>query len=485
MKVFSVKSGFKAVVCAGVAACVLIACGGGGGGGGTPANVPPTFTSAATATLAENSQGAFYTATANDPDSAASPTLTLSSTGDSQYFTLDSQTGVLSPNGVLNFEFPADTDGDNVYDVELSARNSDGGTGTLIVAVTVTDVNETMAFGLNPALSPSENFDLSDWKVQLPVNDDGEFTTTGRNDRSDQIEDYDLDDNCSDPNYSNGFLLLSDAADYSGCENRFFFTGPDGGMVLRSPPIGATTSYNATSDTNPANRSYPRSELREMLRAGNRSISTNGSGNRPNGNNWVFSSAPQSAQDDAGGVEGNLKVTLSVDDVTTTGDSNQVGRFIMGQIHAADDEPIRLYYRKLPGNSHGSIYMAHERREDATGTVTGDDVCGDGNTATYDAGDDVWCEIIGSRDDNAPNPAGGIQLGEIFSYEIDVVGNDMTVTIEKGGVVIGTQNVDMSRSNYDVDDDYMYFKAGVYQQNRSGNADDYAQVTIYALDNSH
>lgn len=427
----------KTVLAASAAACLLIACGGGGGGSvSTPVNVAPNFTSAATATVSENSAAAFYTAIADDADSSASPVISLGSSGDSTYFTLDSQTNTLSTNGVLNFELPADANGDNVYNVNLTARDSAGATGALTVAVTVTDIAETTAFGLNPLLSPSENFDLSDWKVQLPINHDGEFTTTGNNDTSDQIEDYDLDDNCSDANYSNGFLLLSDAANYSGCENRFFFTGPDGGMVLRSPPVGATTSYNAVSATDVTNRSYPRSELREMLRAGDRSISTNDSGDRPNGNNWAFSSAPQSAQDDAAGVDGNLKVTLRVDDTTITGDSNQVGRFIIGQIHAADDEPIRLYYRKLPGNTHGSIYMAHERRFDATGTATGDDVCGDGNQTSYDAGDDVYCEIIGSRSDTAPNPAAGIQLGEIFSYEIDVVGNDMTVTIEKGGVVI-------------------------------------------------
>lgn len=468
------------------------ACGGGGGGGGSSsggggaaANERPVFTSSAAATVAENSTAAFYTASANDPDSAANPTITLASSGDSSYFELNALTGTLSAKSGLDFELPADIGGNNIYNVQLTARDGDNGSTSQTVAITVTDVADAVNFGLNPLLSPSDNFDLSSWKVQMPYNDDGEFVTTSSNDTSDQIEDYDLDDNCSDANYSNGFQQLSDAANYTGCENRFFYTGADGGIVMRAPVQGARTSTGT---------SYTRTELREMLRAGDRSISTNGSGDRPNGNNWAFSSAPQTAKDDAGGVDGHLKVTLAVNEVTTTGNDNQIGRFVMGQIHADDDEPIRLYYRKLPGNTHGSIYLAHERSgktDDVTGafyasgTVTGDDVCGDGNTSTYDAGDDVYCIMLGSRDDNASNPGDGIQLGEVFSYEIDVVGNDMTVTIEKGGVVIATQEVDMSASGYDVDDDYMYFKAGVYQQNNSGGSDEFAQVTIYEIANSH
>ena len=51
-----------------------------------------------------------------------------------------------------------------------------------------------------------------------------------------------------------------------------------------------------------------------------------------------------------------------MDHVTTTGEPGQVGRVIIGQIHANDDEPIRLYYRKLPHHSKGSVYFAHENR---------------------------------------------------------------------------------------------------------------------------
>ena len=47
------------------------------------------------------------------------------------------------------------------------------------------------------------------------------------------------------------------------------------------------------------------------------------------------------------------------------------------------------------------------------------------------------------------------------------------------------QNIDMSASGYDVDKDYMYFKAGVYNQNDTGEADDFVQATFYELETRH
>ena len=48
------------------------------------------------------------------------------------------------------------------------------------------------------------------------------------------------------------------------------------------------------------------------------------------------------------------------------------------------------------------------------------------------------------------------------------------------------QEVDMGNSSYHTgSDQYMYFKAGVYNQNNTGSADDYVQATFYSLSNSH
>ena len=226
-------------------------------------------------------------------------------------------------------------------------------------------------------------------------------------------------------------------------------------MVFICPIEGPKTSQNT---------SYTRTELREMLRRGDTSIKTKLNDGTPNKNNWVFSSASPIAQRLAGGVDGTLEATLAVNHVTTTGADNQVGRVIIGQIHAKNDEPIRLYYRKLPGNTHGSIYAAHE------------------NT---DGSDDIYFEMIGTRSKSAPNPANGIRLDEKFSYKIDAQGNFLYVTITKQGVVLAQTTIDMTDSGYDVSNDYMYFKAGVYNQNKSGDPDDYVQATFYRLKATH
>ncbi|WP_299568657.1 polysaccharide lyase family 7 protein [uncultured Shewanella sp.] len=276
---------------------------------------------------------------------------------------------------------------------------------------------------LDPDLPPSGNFELVDWTLGVPVdeNNDG---------KSDTIKEIEL---------SSGYS-----------RSPYFFTAADGGMVFRCPIDAPKTSTNT---------SYARTELREMLRRGDTSYSTQGVG----GNNWVFSSAPSLDQNAAGGVDGTLEATLAVNYVTTTGDSSQVGRVIVGQIHANDDEPLRLYYRKLPSNSKGSIYIAHE-------PITGSE---------------QYYEMIGSRSSSASDPADGISLDEKFSYQVKVVGNTLTVTIMREGKADVVEEVNMSGSSYDAGDQYMYFKAGVYNQNNTGDADDYVQATFYKLSNKH
>lgn len=282
-------------------------------------------------------------------------------------------------------------------------------------------------YGLSPDLPPGRNFDLLGWYLSTPADDDG----NGQSDR------------------------LSEVALASGeIDARYFFTADDGGMVFRATVAGAKTS---------ANTRFTRTELREMLRRGNTDIRTRNDDASPNRNNWVLSSAPSRALVAAGGIDGTLRATLAVNHVTTTGDRNHVGRVIVGQIHAASDEPIRLYYRKLPGNMHGSIYAAHE--------ISG--------------GDDVYYDLLGSRRDDAPNDPGGIELDEKFTYEIETRGNDLHVTISQDGAVLVEQTIDMSDSGYDVENEYMYFKAGVYNQNNTGDTEDFVQATFYELSSSH
>lgn len=277
---------------------------------------------------------------------------------------------------------------------------------------------------------PNElGIDLLDWYLSVPTDEDN-------NGRSDSIWETEL---------ANGYT-----------NSEYFYASADNGIVMRSPSYGFKTSQNTN---------YVRVELREMLRRGDTSISTQG----VNANNWVFGSASAQGQANAGGVDGDLKVSLAVNQVTTTGENYQIGRVVIGQIHANDDEPIRLYYRKLPGNSLGSIYFAHESRvEDSSGD----------NIETY-------VEMIGSRSNDANNPEDGIALDEKFSYHINVNLNLLTVTISREGKADIVTNYDMSESLYDQDGQYHYFKVGVYHLNNSSDPAEYAQATFYEIKNSH
>ncbi len=288
-------------------------------------------------------------------------------------------------------------------------------------------------FALDPAAPPGSNFELLSWKLNTPADLDG-------NGISDSPGETDLD---------------------TGFTDEYFFTGPSGGMVFRSTIAGAKTS---------ANTRYTRSELREMLRRGNTAISTRG----VNRNNWLLGYQPDPGIP-VGGRNGVLRGTLAVNHVTESGDRNQVGRVIIGQIHAEGDEPIRLYYRKYPENERGFVYFAHEIRNS----------------------DDIYFPVLGPVNDDlddAPaddaNPENGIALDEIFSYEITQRGARIDVILRRGdqaGPIIGHSYVDMREQNsgYDVPDEWMYFKAGAYMQNSTGDDADFDQVTFYELVNTH
>jgi hypothetical protein len=229
-----------------------------------------------------------------------------------------------------------------------------------------------------------------------------------------------------------------------------FYTAKDGGLVFAAPNKGATTSKNTK---------YTRTELREMLRKGNGRIKTQG----VNKNNWVFGSMHSSGKRKAGGVDGSLEATVAVNRVSTTGDIKKVGRVIIGQIHAIKDEPIRLYYRKLPGNEKGAIYFAHE----------------------INGGDDIWTNMVGTRSHTLANPEDGIELGELFSYKISVEKDLLVVTLIRQDKPNITKTLDMSESGYHLSNQYMYFKLGVYNQNNTGDNGDYVQATFYHFDNTH
>jgi hypothetical protein len=283
--------------------------------------------------------------------------------------------------------------------------------------------------------TPAEVLDLSGWKISLPIDATGKGKAT-------TIEEKAIADG------------------YIDAEN-FYVNEAGDGVVFSSPIKGVLTSKNTT---------YTRSELHEMGRRGDTSIKPYGPGKTINKNNWVFSTAPMEDQVKASGIDGTLDAVLTVDEVTTTGAIWQQGRVIVGQIHANDDEPAKLYYRKFPHHERGSVFLAHE--------PVGED--------------DQLYPLIGShipdyytQDGKVVEPKDGIKLGEKWGYQIKVVGNELTVTIRREGKDDVVQVVDMTDSKYDAGGQYMFFKAGVYNQNKTGDPKERATATFYDLKVSH
>jgi hypothetical protein len=114
----------------------------------------------ASVNVAENST-AVTSATASDADIGAVLSYSLSGT-DAALFSINASTGALAFLAAPNFEAPADSGGDNVYDVTVQV--SDGvNTDSQAIAVTVSNVNEftpvisSNGGGATAAISVAEN----------------------------------------------------------------------------------------------------------------------------------------------------------------------------------------------------------------------------------------------------------------------------------------------------------------------------------------
>lgn len=319
----------------------------------------------------------------------------------------------------------------------------------------------TVDYGLSGSLAPAQNFDLWDWYLSVPTdtNDDG---------KADSIKEDQLNEQWHEDNQD---LVFDGVTGLEYYESEYFYTDDDTGAMVFVCTVGG---YKTSSGT-----SYTRTELREMLRRGDTGIGTSDSGN-----NWAFSTIDTEYYDSFGGIDGTMTATLAVNKVTTTSSNEeQVGRIIIGQIHAQDNEPIRLYYHKQPDATNGALYFAHEPSV----------------TAKSNGEAEMWYNLLGefidesgeggtdySDDLSDMDPSDGVALDEIFSYKIDVDGDLLSVFIyDESGRELAYRQVNMATSLYDDEENYMYFKAGIYLNDKTSDEDDTAMVSFYALNNSH
>ena len=103
-------------------------------------DVAPVFTSANSASFAENGNGAVYTAVATPDVTGAVVSYSISGGLDSARFSIDSSSGVVSFVSVPDFEIPADSDSNNSYQFVVSATEA-GNTFVATRSLTVTVSN--------------------------------------------------------------------------------------------------------------------------------------------------------------------------------------------------------------------------------------------------------------------------------------------------------------------------------------------------------
>ncbi|MCL1142174.1 polysaccharide lyase family 7 protein [Shewanella gaetbuli] len=314
-------------------------------------------------------------------------------------------------------------------------------------------------YNLDPAKAPAQNFDLSNWKITLP-----ELATEGsKKGKALEIQKNEL------ANTQTPYV-----------HDKWFYTDPKTGAVVFVAPNEAPTTPNSKNT---------RSELRGMLAQ---------KYDDPK-NNFVVASHPDAAE--YGAIGGQLKATLTVDQVSTSGNYKKNNAFavVIGQIHGSDNEPLKILYRKLPEHQYGSLSWNYELNPVPE---LQDAVDGNGKKLRKDIRHDVFGKH--NLRQGSADPVDGIQLGEMFSYEVNVKGDIMHLTFTKNpdsdNPVTKTFEVDLVKGNYqghDVDqgyqNDWMYYKAGVYNQCntkksssdcewRGMEAGDYAQASFYELE---
>ena len=127
-----------------IASITLGACGGGSssGGGSATSNKAPSFaSSSASISVSEDSTGVIYTASATDADGDAI-TYSVSGGADHSQFKIDASSGQLRFKSSPNYDDPQDSNKNNVYEVEISAKDSSV-SSSMNLTVTVTAISNT------------------------------------------------------------------------------------------------------------------------------------------------------------------------------------------------------------------------------------------------------------------------------------------------------------------------------------------------------
>ena len=124
-------------------------------------------------------------------------------------------------------------------------------------------------------------------------------------------------------------------------------------------------------------------------------------------------------------IGGKLTGTLKVQHVSTSGDARVAASYsvVVGQIHSHqghENEPLKIFYKKFPGHTKGSVFWNYEINTAGS------------NSGRWDFSTAVWgydMSVVGSSPTTYPEePLDGIELGEEFTYEVNVYQGIMYLT---------------------------------------------------------
>ena len=163
-------------------------------------------------------------------------------------------------------------------------------------------------------------------------------------------------------------------------------------------------------------------------------------------------------------TEAKLTATLKVMNVSATGDARVASTHsvVVGQIHSADaheNEPLKIFYKKFPEHIKGSVFWHYEIN-----------TLGDDNSGRWDYSSAVWgndFSVVGSDENTHPEePKDGIELGEEFSYEIEVKDGIMKLTFTSEGHETKTFTKNLILSDYPTTADIPKQTQGALRANR-------------------
>jgi hypothetical protein len=288
-------------------------------------------------------------------------------------------------NDLAELVFQCDLDGDGISDIPGGAN----------------------AWQSNPVFTHTF-IDDGPWEVQIRAKDrDGAVTDWRYRNINNNVTGYPSD---VIPFFSDWKITLGNGSTVNNLINyeheKYFYNTHDAEdwVVYKTPNSGGTTP----------NSSNTRSELRQFAE-------------------WT----PENG--------GKMTATLSVMHVSTTADARVPASFsvVVGQIHSNEghkNEPLKIFYKKYPGHTKGSVFWNYEINTNGS------------NTKRWDYSTAVWgydWSVLGATPTTfPPEPADGIELGEEFSYEVNVYDGVMYLTFTSPGHETKTFTKSLVASDY-------------------------------------